>query len=83
MQQEDGSFLGDEWGEVDTRFSYCALNCLALIGKLQSMDVSKAVDFVLKCKNFDEGFGAVPEAETHAGQSNFLFSLFFWKVFDY
>ena len=25
LQQEDGSFFGDEWGEIDTRFSYCAL----------------------------------------------------------
>lgn len=28
LQKEDGSFVGDEWGEVDTRFVYCALNCL-------------------------------------------------------
>ena len=25
LQRADGSFQGDEWGEVDTRFSYCAL----------------------------------------------------------
>lgn len=31
--QEDGSFWGDEWGEVDTRFSYCAYNCLTLLGR--------------------------------------------------
>lgn len=32
--QPDGSFAGDEWGEVDTRFSYCALSTLAILGKL-------------------------------------------------
>eukprot|EP00636_Phaeomonas_parva_P019201 CAMPEP_0118866870 /NCGR_PEP_ID=MMETSP1163-20130328/10653_1 /TAXON_ID=124430 /ORGANISM="Phaeomonas parva, Strain CCMP2877" /LENGTH=146 /DNA_ID=CAMNT_0006801229 /DNA_START=157 /DNA_END=593 /DNA_ORIENTATION=- len=34
LQLPDGSFQGDKWGEVDTRFSYCALNCLALLGRL-------------------------------------------------
>lgn len=24
LQQPDGSFVGDPWGEVDTRFTYCA-----------------------------------------------------------
>jgi len=32
--QPDGSFTGDEWGEVDTRFSYCGLSTLALLGRL-------------------------------------------------
>ena len=31
LQNADGSFSGDSWGEVDTRFSYCALSSLALI----------------------------------------------------
>ena len=34
LQNGDGSFSGDRWGEVDTRFSYCALSCLALLGRL-------------------------------------------------
>ena len=25
LQRSDGSFVGDEYGEVDTRFTYCAL----------------------------------------------------------
>jgi geranylgeranyl transferase type-2 subunit beta len=34
LQQPDGSFFGDQWGEIDTRFVYCAVsskmscNCL-------------------------------------------------------
>ena len=70
LQQEDGSFFGDKWGEVDTRFSYCALSAMAILGKLDSdlIDKKKAVEFVIKCMNFDGGFGAVPGAESHAGQ---------------
>lgn len=30
-QQPDGSFTGDVWGEVDTRFSFCAVASLALL----------------------------------------------------
>lgn len=33
LQQPDGSFAGDKWGEVDTRFSYCALSCCSLLGR--------------------------------------------------
>lgn len=37
LQQGDGSFWGDEWGEVDTRFSFCSLATLSLLGLLQRM----------------------------------------------
>jgi geranylgeranyl transferase type-2 subunit beta len=37
LQNDDGSFAGDAWGEVDTRFTYCALSCLAILGKLPSI----------------------------------------------
>lgn len=48
LQQPDGSFFGDEWGEVDTRFSYCALSSMAILGQLDSgkVDVKKAAEFV-------------------------------------
>jgi len=68
LQQPDGSFIGDQWGEVDTRFSYCALNCLALLHQLHRIDIKKATLFVGRCRNFDGGFGSVPGAESHAGQ---------------
>lgn len=70
LQQKDGSFYGDQWGEVDTRFSYCAVSAMAILGLLRcgSIDVDMAVEFVARCKNFDGGFGAVPGAESHAGQ---------------
>lgn len=90
LSQDDGSFFGDKWGEVDTRFSYCALSILSLTGQLHSgiIDLKKAVLFIERflisccvilyvlitsvitysCRNFDGGFGAVPGAESHAGQ---------------
>jgi geranylgeranyl transferase type-2 subunit beta len=70
LQQPDGSFVGDEWGEVDTRFSYCALSALSILGRLHSgvVDVDRSVAFVASCVNFDGGFGCIPGAESHAGQ---------------
>jgi len=73
LQHEDGSVMGDKWGEIDTRFSYCAIQALAIIDRLPASMVSKpinaegetkrfdvplAVSFVAACKNFDGGFGA-------------------------
>jgi len=68
LQNEDGSFSGDQWGEVDTRFSYGALLCLKIMNRLEDVDVDKAIDYVLRCRNFDGGFGCIPGAESHAGQ---------------
>lgn len=70
LQQPDGSFAGDGWGEIDTRFSYCALCGLSILGRLRSglIDVEKANLFVASCRNFDGGFGCIPGAESHAGQ---------------
>lgn len=68
LQQEDGSFFGDQWGEVDTRFSFCAVACLKLINAVELVDIDLATKFVLSCLNFDGGFGCVPGAESHAGQ---------------
>uniref|UniRef100_A0A1B6GAS2 Geranylgeranyl transferase type-2 subunit beta n=1 Tax=Cuerna arida TaxID=1464854 RepID=A0A1B6GAS2_9HEMI len=67
LQQEDGSFCGDKWGEVDSRFSFCAVACLSLLGKLDAINMEKAVEFVLSCRNFDGGFGSRPGSESHAG----------------
>mgnify|MGYP003386919940 CR=1 FL=1 len=50
LQQKDGSFFGDQWGEVDTRFSYCSVSSLSLIGLLQGnyIDIDKAAGFIAK-----------------------------------
>jgi geranylgeranyl transferase type-2 subunit beta len=66
LQNEDGSFNGDYSGEVDTRFSYCAISALSLMNKLDLIDRVKARDFILRCKNIDGAFGGMPGAESHA-----------------
>lgn len=40
----------------------------SLLGRTRALDVPRAVDFVLACKNFDGGFGCSPGGESHAGQ---------------
>jgi prenyltransferase beta subunit len=49
------------------------VNCLSLLSRLGRIDVDKAVDFVVKSKNFDGGFGSTPGGESHAGQSENYF----------
>ncbi|PPS10859.1 hypothetical protein GOBAR_AA09788 [Gossypium barbadense] len=68
LQNEDGSFSGDMWGEVDTRFSYIAICCLSILCCLDKINVEKAVSYILSCKNLDGGFGCTPGGESHAGQ---------------
>lgn len=68
LQNEDGSFSGDEWGEVDSRFSYTALSALSILKRLDAVNVDKAVEWVLRCRNYDGGFGSQPGSESHAGQ---------------
>jgi len=101
LQRPDGSFVGDCWGETDTRFSYCAMLSLALLNKIPPIDAIKsqvpdgdqtfvengivvkwdekfpilkkinfflAIKYVLSCRNFDGGFGAVAGGESHSGQ---------------
>ena len=68
LQQADGSFAGDVWGEVDTRFTYCALSCLALLKALDQVNVKKAAGYIVQCQNLDGGFGAVVGGESHSGQ---------------
>lgn len=67
LQQPDGSFAGDKWGEVDTRFSFCGLATMKLINKLHEIDLDKATDYVFQCHNdIDGGFGSRPGSESHA-----------------
>ena len=41
LQQKDGSFTGDKWGEVDTRFSFCAVAILSLLGHLDAIQIKQ------------------------------------------
>jgi geranylgeranyl transferase type-2 subunit beta len=74
LQQPDGSFAGDQWGEIDTRFTYCALSTLSLlqhsdgIAMKAVIDLDQAVEYIASCQNMDGGFGSMKGAESHAGQ---------------
>ena len=70
QREEDGSFTGDSWGERDSRFTYCAFQAAALLGGglEATVNVQAALGFIDACRNFDGGYGAVPGAESHAGQ---------------
>jgi geranylgeranyl transferase type-2 subunit beta len=93
LQQPNGSFCGSidhhhdintttSMGEIDTRFSYCAVQALALLDALfvdpnhptttattTTIDVNQAVEYILSCWNpIDGGFGCTRGAESHAGQ---------------
>ena len=68
LQQTDGSWAGDSWGEIDTRFTYCALSALSQLHALDQVNIDLAVDYILRCRNIDGGFGCVIGAESHAGQ---------------
>jgi geranylgeranyl transferase type-2 subunit beta len=50
LQNHDGSFSGDKWGETDTRFSYCAVSCASLLGRLNELDIQKATSYVVACQ---------------------------------
>jgi len=68
LQTPSGSFCGDSFGEIDTRFSYCAISALSLLGQLSQLDKDKTVKQILRCRNFDGGFGSREGAESHAAQ---------------
>jgi geranylgeranyl transferase type-2 subunit beta len=68
QNRETGTFVGDEWGEEDTRFLYASLNALSLLRLLHLVDIPKAVEYIILCENFDGGYGASPGGESHAMQ---------------
>ena len=59
--------MGDSFGEIDTRFTYCAVASLSLLNRLSSLNVTLTISYLNLCKNFDGGFGAVPGSESHGG----------------
>ena len=68
LQQPSGIFAGDAFGETDTRFLYCAVSALSLLGALDRLDRARTVAYLEACRNFDGGFGRIAGAESHAAQ---------------
>ncbi|KAG6887370.1 hypothetical protein C0992_012596 [Termitomyces sp. T32_za158] len=72
LHQPSGVFAGDSFGEIDTRFLYCAVSALSLLGQLHLLDgeaKDRTVNYIVRCRNFDGGFGNVIGAESHAAQA--------------
>ncbi|PPQ63651.1 hypothetical protein CVT24_004425 [Panaeolus cyanescens] len=68
LQAPSGVFMGDKWGEEDTRFLYCAVSALSLLSSLHLLDQERTVQYLIDCKNYDGGFGSVIGAESHAAR---------------
>ncbi|KAL1760635.1 terpenoid cyclases/protein prenyltransferase alpha-alpha toroid [Schizophyllum commune] len=71
LQQPSGVFAGDRFGEIDTRFTYCAINALSLLGRLGDWPEEarkRTINYIRQCHNYDGGFGNVVGAESHAAQ---------------
>ena len=66
LQKPDGSFTGDDLGDIDIRNSYYGICSLALLNKLSLIDGDKACEYILRCCNPDGAFGIVPGGESHA-----------------
>ncbi|EMD31161.1 hypothetical protein CERSUDRAFT_119968 [Gelatoporia subvermispora B] len=68
LQQPSGVIAGDSFGEIDTRFLFCGILALSVLGHLHELDVDSAAGYIRRCKNFDGGYGAREGAESHAAQ---------------
>lgn len=68
LRLEDGSFKGDAFGEVDTRFVFVSVYILTILEALTPELAETASEFIMQCLNFDGGFGMLPGAESHAAQ---------------
>lgn len=67
LQLDNGAYQGDEWGEVDTRFAFCAAVTLAVLGA-EMPNKQKTVEYILSTRNeLDGGFGCNGNVESHAG----------------
>ncbi|CCF50825.1 hypothetical protein NDA11_000838 [Ustilago hordei] len=69
LQLPNGAIQGDQWGETDTRFLYCAISALTHLGALDRLPRDLTISYILSCHNHDGGFGTGPGAESHAAQA--------------
>ena len=61
--KDTGAFMGDIYGETDTRFIYSGLFIYVLL----DIDLPpKSLEFLRRCINEDGGFGGQPEVESHS-----------------
>lgn len=67
---KDGSFCAAlDCPEADVRFIFSALATCAILDDFSSVDVDAVTSFILKCQNYDGGFGQRPQVESHGGST--------------
>ena len=77
LYQPDGSFFSDKYGELDLRFNYCAVQSMALLHRLNELNIDQIANYICSCQNIDGGchlvsfvyigFGSIPGSESHSG----------------
>lgn len=69
LQGPEGEVSGDQYGEVDARFLYNAVQSLCILGELDQFNTTAAINWLRRCQNFDGGFGFMPGAESHGAMA--------------
>src|SRR5260370_16643018 len=64
------SFSGDRFGETDTRFCYCAVSALSLLGALNKLDIDGTAAYIHRRKNFDGAYGRHVLGAHHASHGH-------------
>lgn len=69
LKQPNGGFKTCQGvGEADTRGVYCALSIASLLNVMTDELSDGVVDFLVRCQNYEGGFGGCPhEDEAHGG----------------
>lgn len=67
LQQSEGGFASDEFGEDDIRHTYAAVASLHLLGSLDRIDTALTINHIVHCQTIDGAFATRPGGESHAG----------------
>lgn len=67
LKNEDASFKGDSFGEVDSRFIYCAVSCLSILNKINHISKCDSASYILSIYDLNSnGFSWIHGNEPHA-----------------
>lgn len=77
LKQPDGSFIMHEFGESDTRSTYCVLVCCSLLGVLTDDVLEGTLSWLNACQTYEGGFAGTPDTEAHGGYTFCALSSYF------
>ena len=70
LQLQDGSFqFCVEGSENDMRFLFCVASICYILNDFSTIDVDKAVAYILSSLSYEGGFGQGPFLEAHGGST--------------